>query len=224
MAATKQKKIVFVCTGNTCRSPMAEYLLKRELKRLGLRDIKVCSVGIAAKKGDVINPKSAQVLLEHGIEVGEFSSTPLTNRLLKDAFAFVCMTDRHCELLMDMRWNVLRKSGAEEIENNVWSFGDITGYDVMDPYGRDIECYRYVYGLLEAGMSALIEKLELKKHARIVKPRASSGTSSTGKKRGRPKKEATETTPTPKRGRGRPKKSIESETMEEKPEQIRLEF
>lgn len=223
MAATKQKKIVFVCTGNTCRSPMAEYLLKRELKVRGFRDIKVCSVGVSAKKGDVINPKSAQVLAEHGIEVGEFSSTPLTDRLLKDAFAFVCMTERHCELLMDMRWNVLRKAGAEDIENNVWSFGDITGYDVMDPYGRDIDCYRYVYGLLEAGMSALIEKLELKKYARIVKPRASSGASSTGKKRGRPKKEITETVATPKRGRGRPKKNPENEELKQ-PEQIKLEF
>ena len=209
MAATKQKKIVFVCTGNTCRSPMAEYLLKQALKIRGFRDIKVCSVGTAAKKGDSINPKSAQVLLEHGIEVGEFSSTPLTDRLLRDAFAFVCMTERHAELLMDMRWNALRKSGAEDIENNVYSFGEITGYDIMDPYGRDLECYRYVYGLLEAGMSALIEKLELEKHARIVKPRASS----VGAKRGRPKKEPSETPTTPKRGRGRPKKTLETEQI-----------
>jgi hypothetical protein len=72
-------------------------------------------------------------------------------------------------------------------------------------------------------MSALIEKLELKKHARIVKPRASSSASATGKKRGRPKKETTESTPTPKRGRGRPKKNPENEDLKQ-PEQIEIKF
>lgn len=221
MSATKQKKIVFVCTGNTCRSPMAEFLLKRELSVRGYRGIQVCSVGLAAKKGEAMNAKSAAVLAEHGIEVGDFTATPLTERLLREAFAFVCMTERQCELLMDMRWNALRKTGAEDIENNVWAFSDIVGYDVLDPYGRDIECYRYVYGLLEGGMSALIAKLELEKHARIVRPRVKKTTdeksalarenaaSCAPKKRGRPRKKENAPSDVPKRGRGRPKKTVE---------------
>ena len=71
MSAPKRKKIVFVCTGNTCRSPMAELLLKRRLEVLGLKGYTVTSAGIKAKRGDGMNPKSAQVLIENGIDDGK---------------------------------------------------------------------------------------------------------------------------------------------------------
>ena len=67
MSTTQLKKIIFVCTGNTCRSPMAEYLLKKALKERKLKGFKVVSAGIHAKKGDAMNPKSAQILTDHGI-------------------------------------------------------------------------------------------------------------------------------------------------------------
>ena len=168
MSARKKKKIVFVCTGNTCRSPMAQLLLETQLKKADVVGFEIRSAGIAAKKGDVINPKSAQVLSENGIAAEDFASTKLTERLLIDAYAVVCMTERQREFLMDMRWNALKKKGktqtdeGEEIENNVYSFAEITGYEILDPYGKDIECYRYVYGLLSAGMAQLIEKLALR--------------------------------------------------------------
>ncbi|MBQ8342530.1 MAG: hypothetical protein IJY21_00315 [Clostridia bacterium] len=174
MAARKKKKIVFVCTGNTCRSPMAQLLLAQRLKEQKLKGFDVRSAGTAAKKGDVINPKSAQVLQENGIECVEFSSTKLTEKLLLDAFAVVCMTERQREYLMDLRWNALKKAGKsmDEAENNVYSFAEITGYEILDPYGKDIDCYRYVFGLLSAGMLKLTEKLDLKGNAWEEKPKA----------------------------------------------------
>ena len=171
MSGTKLKKIVFVCTGNTCRSPMAEYLLKKALKKAKLRGFKVCSVGVSAKKGDTINPKSAQVLTENGFSVEKFSATPMSEKLLKEGFAFVCMTEKHREYLMDMRWNVLRKTGADDIENNVYSFEELAGCNIPDPYGKDVEEYRRVYALLEGGMSALIKGLDLKAYALPPTPR-----------------------------------------------------
>lgn len=183
MSATKLKKIVFICTGNTCRSPMAEYLLKKVLKKEKLRGFKVCSAGVGAKKGDLMNPKTAQVLQENGVAIGKFASAPVNDKLLKEAFAFVCMTERHTDYLMDMRWSVLRKSGEEEIENNVYSFAQLAGYEIPDPYGKDLDAYRYVYRLLEGGMCAIIEKLHLRANALPAPPKKPS----TGK-RGRPKK------------------------------------
>ena len=185
MSNTKPKKIVFVCTGNTCRSPMAEYLFKHILKKKKLRGFKICSVGIGAKKGDMLNPKAMQVLSEHKVAVGKFTSTPIHDKLLKEAFAFVCMTERHADYLMDMRWNVLRKDGATEIENNIYSFEQFAGYTIPDPYGMEIDAYRYVFDLLEGGMYAIIEKLNLKEHALPTPPKTTTG------KRGRPKKETT---------------------------------
>lgn len=172
----KKYKIIFVCTGNTCRSPMAEVLLKKELELRGWKGITVSSAGIQAKRGDVINPKSAQVLYENGLEAVDFKATKVTDKILRDAYAIVCMTEKQREYLLDARWNALRKAGVEDIENNVYSFAELTGYEVMDPYGRDVDCYRYVFGLLKGGMYALIDKLQLE----FIKKEP--------KKRGRPKK------------------------------------
>ena len=178
---TKKKKIIFVCTGNTCRSPMAEILLKHEFETRGWKGVDVLSAGISAHTGDPINPKSAQVLNEKGLNAAEFKARKLTDRLLRDSYAVICMTEKQREYLLDARWHALRKSGEEEIENNVYSFAEIAGYEVMDPYGRDIDCYRYVFGLLAGGISTLIEKLNV---ASIVK---------LSQKRGRPRKKKPDT-------------------------------
>ena len=177
---TKKKKIIFVCTGNTCRSPMAEILLKNELGLRGWKGVDVISAGISARTGDTINPKSAQVLQEKGLTVGEFKSRKLTERMLRDSYAVICMTESQREYLLDARWHALRKTGEENIENNVYSFSEIAGYEVIDPFGKDIDCYRYVFRLLSGGMAALLEKLRISEIVQIPK------------KRGRPSKKKTE--------------------------------
>ena len=156
---TIKKLIVFVCTGNTCRSPMAEAVFRHQTQILGLTKLKVVSAGTRAKKGEPMNPKSQQILLEKGIEIGEFASKKVDKRMLKQSLAIICMTDAQRDLLMELRWQALRDAGEEEIENNVYSFSELTGYEVLDPYGRDLDCYRYVYELIAGGMSALTAKL-----------------------------------------------------------------
>ena len=174
--SAKKVKIIFVCTGNTCRSPMAEILLTKALEKFNLKGISVASAGISAKRGDTINPKSVHVLSEYGLDAGEFKSKKLNDKMLREAYAIVCMTEKQRDYLMDARWNALRKKGEEAQENNVYSFAELVGYEIPDPYGKDIACYRYVFEQLARGMSALIDKLSLR--AVATQP----------KKRGRPKK------------------------------------
>ncbi len=187
MSAPKRKKILFVCTGNTCRSPMAEMLLKKRLTVLDLKGFSVSSAGIKVKKGDTINPKSAQVLSENGVNAEGFKSKALTEKLVREAFAIVCMTEAQRDYLMDFRWHALKKAGEEAAENNVYSFYDVAGYEVVDPYGRDIECYRYVYSLLSAGVAAMVDKLSLRENAYVPKTKRKQ-LDGTPKKRGRPRK------------------------------------
>lgn len=159
MKSKKKNKIVFICTGNTCRSPMAAELFKREVSSLGLQSLIVCSAGIQANENGQMNEKSKCVLQENGLSGQDFHSTQINEDLVQESLAIVCMTETHKDFMMDFRWNVLRGLGAKRIENNVYSFKDIVGYDIPDPYGKDLETYRYVFQLLEVGMPALKEKI-----------------------------------------------------------------
>ena len=145
----EERKIIFVCTGNTCRSPMAEAVLRSELRRLNIRDAAVFSAGLKASENGNINPNSAAVLSENGLSIDNFSSRELDPDMLGKAYAIICMTDRQRDILMDMRWNILRRAG----------FSDIAGYEIPDPFGKNLDCYRLTYQKIVGGMSALIEKL-----------------------------------------------------------------
>ena len=159
MSTPIKKKIIFVCTGNTCRSPMAEAVLKAWCAREGLKKLQISSAGTHARRGDLLNEKTAQVLMDKGIELLSFQAKKLNKTMLKSALAIVCMTDKQRDLVMEMRWKALREAGEEEIENNVYSFLELTGYEVLDPYGRDMYCYQYVFELIAGGMDAVMEKI-----------------------------------------------------------------
>ncbi len=181
MEQTEEKrKIVFVCTGNTCRSPMAEAVFSSEVRRRQLDGVQGYSAGLAAR-GDGeenINIKSASVLAENGYTVGNFHARKLDTETLRSAFAFVCMTDEQRDYLMELKWNELRKIGEEPIENNVYSFSDICGYEIPDPYGKDEDEYRKTFSLINEAMPHLFEKFFPEKT--VEKPK---------KKRGRPRKD-----------------------------------
>lgn len=138
---------------------MAEAVLKTMLQGEGLTKVQVSSAGLQAKPKAPMNEKTAQTLMDKGIELFNFQAKKLNKTMLKSSLAIVCMTDRQRDLVMEMRWKALREAGAEEIENNVYSFLELAGYEVLDPYGRDIDCYHYVFELIKGGMPAIMEKI-----------------------------------------------------------------
>ena len=157
MSTEEEKKIIFVCTGNTCRSPMAEAIFRYEVKRLGKTGVAVSSAGTLAGRSEGMNPHSLQVLSENGFYVWNFSSTQLTTEMILTAHAIVCMTDEQRDVVSYMRYKLL--SDQEDAENNVYAFSDFAGYEIPDPYGQGVESYRKVFTMLLEGMPKIVAGL-----------------------------------------------------------------
>lgn len=124
----KRKKILFVCTGNTCRSPMAELILRSEIKKRKIRWWDVGSCGINAEVGGKISENSRLALDEIGIASGKFAPRQLTQKLIDSSVLVVTMTQSQKQII--------------EGCGNVVCMKDFCGYDIPDPYGCNLDVYR----------------------------------------------------------------------------------
>jgi protein-tyrosine-phosphatase len=91
------KHVLFVCTGNTCRSPMAEGLFRKALD--GRSDYHVSSAGVAATKGAPTNPETVALLKKHGVTLENFGSRQVSDAMLVAATHVFAMTHSHLQTL-----------------------------------------------------------------------------------------------------------------------------
>lgn len=145
MEKEQKKKIIFVCSGNTCRSPMAEALLKQELKKRKITCFSVSSAGIHTNRGDTLHPFSRKVLDEIGCPVSaSFKSRKLTKRSIESAWLIIPMTEE-----------IGKKIGVDY----AYTMKQLSGYEIPDPYGKEIEFYRYCLDLLRMAIPIMLDKI-----------------------------------------------------------------
>ncbi len=147
--------VLFVCTGNTCRSPMAEGLFRKAAEE---KDYQVSSAGVAAYNGSMISIESHEILDEKNATIEGFRSRMVDADILAQASHVFCLTQGHLEVLEEMFPEHQKKLYL------VTEFAQINGQvgrDIQDPIGAGRSAYQEVAEQLEISIKGLLGFLEV---------------------------------------------------------------
>ena len=125
--------IVFLCTGNTCRSPMAAALAGLLLQEAGEMGIKIHSAGVNTWGGQPASLNAILAMEDENINIREHKSQLLTNVMLSEATLILTMTQNHLLAVLDICPTA-----------KAYTLGEYAGFDgdVTDPFGGDLSTYR----------------------------------------------------------------------------------
>ena len=136
-------QVLFVCTGNICRSPMAEVLLRREVANRGLHGLTVGSAGTGAWDGAPASEGAYLVSLEHGLDLSAHRARLVTRSIVDQADLILAMAEHHMARLREL------DAGSRSMLLGAYAGRGPGETDVDDPFGGDIETYRQTFGELE---------------------------------------------------------------------------
>lgn len=137
------KKIMFICSGNTCRSPLAEGLFKKYLQENNITDIEVGSAGVGAFPGDAVSINSILVASSRGVDISDHRARNVNPEHILTTDLFFCMSESHKAVLS-------RHCDSEKV----------VVLNVPDPFGRPIEVYEECAKQLESKFPEILERVQ----------------------------------------------------------------
>jgi len=146
-------RILFVCTGNTCRSPLAEALAQKLIVERALTDIDVLSAGTSAWDGAAASDGALLVGMERNLDLGPHRARTLTRELVRDSDLILAMGPHHLE-----RIEALGGSGRSYLVTEYASRG-ATARPVNDPIGGELELYRATADELDQEIRRVFDRI-----------------------------------------------------------------
>lgn len=195
----RKKLLLFLCTGNTCRSPMAAGYLKKVLTENKIRNVEVKTAGVMTVAGLLATPEAIQIMDAVGVDLKKHRSSKLTEELIKRADLILGMTPFHVQSALRM---------SPEARGKTFLLKEYTGSDarhsqIADPMGCTLEVYKKVFNDIKSACNKLLktEFIAGKKRGRkksaakktkktTAKKSASSKSKSSSKKSGTTAKKA----------------------------------